>query len=249
MNEQEQSLIEGYIGGSLSEEELTIANRLMESSTEFAEEVSFQKMMLAHLEANIKNAQKRRLLEGLKEIKGETQEAKVIRFNPKIAWYSIAASILIVLGVFSYFNFGSPTSEEIYLSYYQPYDGVVNTRGDSKPIAEVISIYNVGEYQLALDNFLQVEELEGISSGQYSLLVANCYLNLDKPDNGIEWLNKISNNENSLIRANKDWYIALCFLKKGNIEMSKSQLQNIIDNNSVYSRKAKQLLKESIFNH
>ncbi len=265
MNDHEQSLIEKYLDNRLTDEENIEFNEQVETSDSFASEVAFQKKMLAHLEANIKSQQKAKLLVDLQQIKlednnlqpvNETEsrkEAKTIQLIPKKAWYGIAASLVILIGVFSILQLGGQTNDEVYLSYYQPYDGIVNTRGnnnvveEAKPLMEIIALYNVGQYQIALDNFLKIEKVEGITDGQFALLIANCYLNLDQPANGLEWLAKISTEENSLVTANKDWYIAMCHIKANEIEKAKNKLSDIIDKRSIYTHKASKLLKEDIF--
>ncbi|MEL7144918.1 MAG: hypothetical protein AAFO69_01015, partial [Bacteroidota bacterium] len=170
-----------------------------------------------------------------------------IFFTPRRISLSIAASIVLLLGVFSIFNLTTPGYEEAFTAYYTPYDGVVNTRGEETALDEGITAYHEKRYADATSLLTEQKSIDGITNGQQYLLIASCYLELDKPDKSLEWLSKIAASESSLIIANQKWYQSLAYLLKDDITKSKQILKELAEGKSAYQNRASQLLKEEVF--
>ncbi|MGB3467286.1 MAG: hypothetical protein WBA74_18530 [Cyclobacteriaceae bacterium] len=244
MTDKELLIIEKYLDEELDQDEKLEFNTLMSGSEEFANEVKLQKSMIAYTSANLRAERKARMLADFRALQAE--EAKVIPLWSKLRYF-VAASIVLVIGFFIFTNYSQDPADDLYASYYRPYDGVVITRSDGDQSVDGLAAYYSQAYERALEKFINSEETSVITEEQRLLLIANCYLNLDQPDKSIQALKSISAGNNELIKDSRDWYLAMSYLKSEDIEQARSTLIALKDRQSVYSAKAGTLLEEDVF--
>lgn len=244
LSETELDLIQKYLDNSLSEDERTQFDTLLDTSEAFANEVRFQKNLLNHLKADQKAERKAAMLSDFRQIQDASGFEKTINYN--IIWYSAAAIILLAFSYFTWFYQGSSDREEVFLSYYQPYSGFVISRGEDSSYHEGIRAYGKGDYEQALSYLLAIEKTDS-TGPQLSLLIGNCYLSLNKTEKSIQWFNEITDQENLLMVSNRDWYTALALLRSGDTKSARDILQKIIDVESYYSAEAKAIIGEAVF--
>lgn len=65
-------------------------------------------------------------------------------------YLKIAASVTLLAVstflIFRFFFYDTPSNEQVFLSFFEPYDGVVITRGSEASITKGMDHYNSGEY-------------------------------------------------------------------------------------------------------
>ena len=240
VNKDDISSIHDYLEGELSDEEKSLLESKISQSTDFANQVSFQKRVMSQFEEIKKNDLKKEMLSNYRSVK-KKKHSFILR---PVLFAAAAISIIIAAILWQFY----PEQNEIVFSrYYQPYDGVSIKRGNDVSVEKWISAYDTEQYKNALDILLN-NPVSDITEGQRYLLIGNCYLNLAQTDSSLIWFNKISKNESTIIRDNRDWYIALALLKKGEISKSKEVLQQLENSDTVFGENATELLMEDIFN-
>lgn len=245
MNDEDILKIQNYLEGSLTEEEVRQLEARMETSPEFSKSVIFQRKVLSLLEATKKADRKKQMLLDFRRI---TKDRPTVSsyFQKRNTWYTIAASFTILIIVSVWQTLYDNRNEKTFSAYYKPYDGIVVMRGENESVMKGITSYNSGNYENALQSLINTPNIEKAESQLY-LLIGNCYLNLDNADSSLVWFYKITDQENSLIKSNRDWYIALALLSKGEIDRSREILQRIVISKESYARKASELLSENIY--
>ncbi|MEO1054075.1 MAG: hypothetical protein AAFX87_25785 [Bacteroidota bacterium] len=244
MSEEHNRLIEGYLEGSLGQEDMQEVERLLDSSEDFAKELALQKRQLAYVEAIGRKELKARMLQDFRRVNKSAQRSKA--GMSRLLWYAAASIALVVAVVFLTRLSEESNHEAVFTAYYAPYDGVDVSRGDNGLFLSGVYDYEAGNYQKALRTFLATGN-EHIAEEQLYLLISSCYLSLENPDSSMVWLDKISPEAPALILGNKDWYLALTQLKKGQIEQARTLLEGIVNQKSAFAANASSLLKERIF--
>ncbi len=157
----------------------------------------------------------------------------------------IAASIVFILGsVFIGIELTKPeaSNDDLFNTYFLPYDGVVVSRDNSELGFDGLHAYNAKEYQEAIEIFQN--EFEETSNPEIALLISSCYLGIGNPEQALNWLNQIPDNVDRKLIYNRDWYNALALLKMEQIVEGVSLLQKIIEMKSPYSKRATKLLSD-----
>lgn len=244
-------LFDGYLAGDLNEQEIEVLERRMKDDASFAASFKVYKDSVVSVKQKAFVDEVAALMQEKKadSIEPEAIEGKSHSMGNRgfsIYRYAAAASILIAVSYFSWTTFGVKSNEDVYLSYYAPYDGIVTTRDDSGSYLEGLSAYSNGGYEEAL-NMLLNAQADHISQAQMSLLIGNCYMNLGDVDNAVITLGKIADDNDQMTLSNRDWYLALCYLKLEQITEAKTLLTNLVESNTAFSRNARVLLEESIF--
>ena len=245
MSDEDILKVQSYLEGSLTEEEVKQLQILMETSPEFSKSVIFQSKVLSLIEATKKADRKEQMLSDFRSITKD-RPTKSLHFQKRTTWYAVAASFAILIIISIWQMLDNNSSKKTFSSYYKPYDGMVVMRGQGQLLINGITAYNSGEYENALQLLISAPKT-GIADGQLNLLIGNCYLSLDNADSSLVWFRKITDQENSLIKSNRDWYIALALLHKDEIDQSRETLKRIVISKEYYAQKASDLLSEDIY--
>ncbi len=242
ISENDIDLIARYLQGDMPVDEQSAIEAKAAASEDFSKELSFQRRLIAHIQAEEKTRLKAEMLKDFRAKKKEASSKKWPR-----RWIQLAVAASIFLMATFYFVLDSRTSSnEVFLSHFQVYDGVVIVRGEDHSISEGLRAYNRGDFSKALDIFLALEAYE-ISDGQLYLLVSSCFLKLNEPEKALEWLTEVQATEEASIVYNQQWYLALTMLSLDRLEDSKILLQQITASPSIYAAEASTLLDNSIF--
>ncbi len=163
-------------------------------------------------------------------------KGKVILFKP---WhYAVAATVILVVGLFLFNDFGKPTYSE-----FATQDAISLTmRGNSNATAkEAETAFNNGDYKEALTHFNNLLQ-NAPDTVQFQLYKAQALIEQDKFEQAEKILKHISEG-NSVYVSKSRWWMALSKLKqKKYIEVE--QILNSIDADSEEYSKAQELLKE-----
>ena len=244
LSEEERKRIEAHLDKLASEEENDSLDSEAKNSKELLDEISLQRKTLSHLEAFQKDKMKSEMLADYRKVQAESKNSRFT--SSRVIWYAAASVVLITSITFLLRNYISQDKESIFAKYYQPYDGVSITRDGSTKFTAGINAYYDKNYAEALNIFRNSTNTE-ISEGELNLLIASCLISLDQSSQAITYLDKMADTEAELISNNKEWYLALAYLKIGNVDRSRRILTDIIENNSPFSSSASKLLNEEIY--
>lgn len=145
--------------------------------------------------------------------------------------WRIAASIILLIGLGSYFMFfnQSLSNDELYTKYFYPYENVVEpvVRDQIKlsKKAQVFNLYEQGEYEKAIVKFNELTPKDSIDMATLNFYKANTYLQLkqfekakilfSKTQKDKEW------NQESL------WYLALISIQLNETETALEYLNKL----------------------
>lgn len=237
-----QELINGYFEGSLTQNTLKEVNRLLDTDTEFKNDLEFQKELKIALKKDERQSIKA-LFSGLSETQSK-KETKVI----KMRFWSAAASMLLLLGLSAYFflfNSAPINTADLYASNFVPYHNVIQPIERSNQLEDIktkaFSAYENKEYAVALQLF---EELNVKQNDSYiDFYKAMILMQLNKQEEAIPLLKNYISKEGELVdRA--IWYLALAYLKIDEIEHSKAQLQALKNKNGFKHKATENLLEQ-----
>jgi hypothetical protein len=233
-------LIEKYFEKLLSEEEKLLFESYLANDEDFKKTFEFEKNIKNSLHFLERDALKNRLKSFEEKPQSKTVSLK------KWYWMSAGAAVMAI-GLFLWLSFeNQANSQELYLSYYQSYPNVVSpvVRGkntqDEK--TKAFEIYEQEKYKEASTLFRQLYEK---TKAEYALFYeSQCYFALDDTKQGIELLeNATFTDEKYPFRTQQQWYLALGYLKLGQVEKAKKYLQVLINYNNIQKQKAEELLK------
>lgn len=234
-----ESLINAYFEGGLDENGLAEVARLRATDAEFEEELVFQ----MELQGALKKQERQEIKELFESLGKEepSRPVKVFKLRPWLA----AASIALVLGLGSwlFFNTGAMDPNQLYEANFEPYDNVVhpiergNQIDDLKDRAFIA--YENDEYALALELFSELNQEQNDPYIEfYSAIV---HMQLGNHNKAVVALQSYMAQDGALgDRAN--WYLALSYLKLGELEKSKEQLRKVIANKTFKADAATNIL-------
>ena len=158
-----------------------------------------------------------------------------------------AVIILLVVPAIYHLTSNNSTSEELFLSYYQPYEEMITTRGydDSDSLSllliEGMEAYNRKSYE-ECSQLLQ-SYLAHQSDARVSLYLAIAQLELDQAESA-EANFKLAK-QDPRFSQQAQWYQALSYLKFTDLEKAKDVLEDIVSQEGHYRNdEASKLLKE-----
>ena len=135
------------------------------------------------------------------------------------------------------FNGQKPTSEELFLSYYEPYDELITTRGNVDSLnlllIDGMEAYNQGAYQECSDllaSYLEVNP-EAYKVFLY-LAIAQLELNLQEQAE----VNFLKAQEDPVFKQQAEWYQALSYLKFSETQKAIVVLESIVNSKNHYRK-------------
>ena len=179
---------------------------------------------------------------------GEKASHVVPMHRKNLYWLAAAVvTLLVVSGVFL-FRSATPDPTVLFQAYYEPYPNVFDptVRGDADSLsvnAKGFRAYDQGNYVDAAKNFRQAANANDESERDIALLyLANSFLALDSATAAKNALMQID--EDGPVADQAKWYLALTWLKLGNLNEGIRILDDLADDSSSYRDKATQLLKD-----
>ena len=244
-----QDLIQPFLDGELSREELDLINKELENNAVLAEDIKLYR--------EVDNAIREKDVLDLRnqlDVIHNSMDNKVTNPTPapryrKVLSYAAIASlaILISVGVMYTLQNRKLSNEEIFEKYYEPYEvtmvyrsGEINT---GKLIQEARQKYEAGMYHEAIVLFEQILEKDpdDMSTTLYSgisYMEEEEYMKADRSFNRI-----IDHNDNLYIEQ-AEWYLGFCYLMTDKLDVAKSHFAEISGSNSYYKEKARIIVKK-----
>lgn len=259
MNLEDDILIERFLKNELSKEETQSFLDRFNSDIDFKERVILEKQLFDSLDENLwsfveekdsdqvkayeailKNPETQNIKRAVEEAQEEYNKSQ----KPSKNWFLyLAAAVVIVLFSTLIFNTKTKSNQELFASYLQDtnllslvdrgqYDSVFNIAQTS---------FDNKEYSKVVNTLSGV--VDTVKSGNAYIYLAISQIELKNYVNAEQTLDKLINSD--LLDSQKGyWYKGLLYLKSDQIEKSKKELENIIQNSYYNFEKAKELLKE-----
>ena len=234
--------IDEYLNGEMDEATQSAFELQLQEDAALQQELSLQKT----LRAGIKDKGNQLLKEKLKaihkeEIGGKTNST-VVPLYKRFPILAAAASIALLIAIYFFFFRSSPTGDQLFAANYEPYQIGLVQRGDQQEaLTQADQLYRAGSFDQA------VPVLESILDADPNLpkvrmALAISYLETNQDTLAQEQLNQVY--DNPLYADKAQWYLSLIYLKNGQEEQAKSELEKLVqDENSNYQPRAKQLLQ------
>ena len=236
--------IEQYLKGELEKAQQEAFEKEIQADDQLAAQVEFYRQAMESVALGVKREQESAdLSETLNSLGSKYFHEKPSSSRPLWLWMgSIAAVIVLLVGV--YFGiFRPPLHERLYHEFVSHEDLPVML--SSSPEAEGkagIQLFNQGEYAEALPH---LETLYQQKSEDFRVLnaIGICQLELGQfGEAQASFTQLIESSE--IFRDQGQWYLALVYLKQGELEKCKVELENLAGKSGGFQQKAEGLLGE-----
>jgi len=228
-------LIERYFDQLLSPEEMAKVEQLKKTDSDFLQEFelfrkTYQALKLStiiDLKADIKEIHQR--------MGSSTRVARIV----KLRWMSIAASILLFVGLGLYAQQFS--NQNLYNEAFTPVgDYVTNMDNDLSEMENAIELFNNQQLDSAGQLFNKIYATSGVQSALF--YEGHTHYQAGRLEQAIKSLNKVSND----YKPEAQWYISLAYLKMEDEANTLKTLNAIINNNQdeAFVLKAKKLKRK-----
>ncbi len=238
---QEQfETIEGYLNNSMNAAELKNFETKLETDSQLRERVAHVRQLILGIESAALKNQLDNFHEEMIPVRNLNNEDALKRKSlaSRIFTISIAASIILVLGIFLFMNQGS-TSEKLFAKHFTPDPGLPTTMStsDNFDFYDAMVDYKRAEYATAIQKWEQLStQNPGNDTLNYFLGVS--YLAEGNTNKASEYLIRTMENSNSTFKEDAYFYAALTEIRRDNIPGAKQLLSKST------SEKSKNLLLE-----
>lgn len=216
-------IIERYINGSMTTQELKDFNQLLELDNDFKVEVEDIKTMLIGIEAQSLKEQLDEFHEDIPKTIAEKPIDNKVRY---LNFSKIAAAAAIVIAVGSIWFFSTPQNDKLYAKYFKPDPGLPTTMSstDNFDFYNAMVKYKHGDYNIAIDKWQTlVEQKPENDTLNYFLGVA--HLANKNVIEAIPFLERTVQSKDSFPLINDaHYYLGLAYLKEGNTELARKYL-------------------------
>ena len=258
---EDDILIDNYLKGLLSKDEIVSFNERLKVDTAFNENFKLEEQLFNALNENswafaeksspevkvYKNILEHEDLQNLKNTLSETNaefNTKPSSNSKKLYYYLAAASVIIFLGFQIFFN-QNVSNQDLYNDYVginELPSLVSRSNKVAIKLAEAQMLFEEKKYAEALTLF-QSSSNDAENRGNVLIYEGLSLTELGKYKEAEDVFNSLI--ESDLLDAPKgNWYKALVFLRQNRVEDSKQILNTIILDNLYNKKKAEELLKE-----
>lgn len=246
INLQEQ--LEKYLKGEMSAKEMKKFEAMLINDNELLREIALEQELDAVLmDSDILDLK-------MKLANARNSSGKAVHLSPVISmmksnmkYVAAAASmgVLITAGVLT-LTPRSYTSDKLFKMYYQPDKAVVVNRAGrgNVNIVEALMKFQKKEFEVASGMFeeILINNPDNIALRFYNGI---SYIETEKYDEAIKSFNIILKDKDNLYVEHAEWYVALCYLKKEQVEDARIQLLRIAnEEDGFYKEDAKKILEK-----
>ncbi len=242
MEDQKYILFESYLSKELSEDEITAFESRLKNESDFNQAFNTYKELTSFLEHKHDNEVASTAFQNnLKTIsntyfENKETDKKVVRFKP---WqYAMAASIVLLMGIFTFNNFSNPSFND-----YNNYETIsLIVRGEQEDLLKAAeNAFNnkdFAEAEVVFGELLAKDD----SNKELQLYRSITLLELDKFDEADSLFGRLSNSP-SVYKNKAIWYLALSKLKQKNHDACLEILKTIPEDADDYIQ-AQELIKK-----
>jgi len=149
-------------------------------------------------------------------------------------WVAVASAVVVLMGVW-WSWFSSPSDERLYRAYFVADAGLPVAMGGSDTshytFYDGMISYKEGNYADALDRWASVEQ----STDTIQYFSGLAYMGLGQMASATEQLISVGGDRRSAFYKEANWYLALCYLRKGDRRAAISLLKRIDDDEQAQS--------------
>ncbi|MFT5833772.1 MAG: tetratricopeptide (TPR) repeat protein [Cognaticolwellia sp.] len=157
--------------------------------------------------------------------------------------------ILLILGVTSFFRTAKSTESELFTAYFEPFPDVIVNRNEEESDLLTIGMaaYNYSDYTIAairLEQFLNRDDISEDNQKNTPIYVGISNLAIGNINSAVQYFKTIIE-QHDTFKAQAEWYLALAYLKKGDLGNCEKKLRNIQSKSKHdYHSEAVELLKK-----
>jgi len=237
-------LIEKKLLNVLTPQELAEFNHLLKTNKQFAEDYKLEADIHQYIKTTMDNQETRKHLKKLHkelESKGQLKENSSILTLKKYLPYAAAALMAGAMFLFYFLSISSNSPEQLFALNYQT-PSFSETKRSNNNYEELKTAYESRNFKKVIEIFQNNKQLKP----KLKLYLGISYLEIQQTDNAIDVFRSLQS-ENT-IEDQATWYLALCYLKKGQPNNSKIELTKLVDgtvsSTTKRKEKAKQLLRK-----
>lgn len=234
---EREILIEKYLEGTITSDEMRAFDELVAGDKDFKREVDFQ----LEIRSSLRQQDDANFRQKLVELENQAPKTSSKRF-----WIGIAAS-LIGLAMLGMWWFLLPVENSaLFQAYYTTqrniHEPLTRANGQENLTYAAFLAYEKEDWQEALDLFSSLKEN---SSEEYlELYIGNCQLQLEKYREAILSFEELLDSPDLDLMYRGTWYLALAELANGNTGRAKELLQQLASESGAFSAQAKELLEK-----
>ena len=240
-SEKSEILIDRYLAGELQGAKLAEFENSLENDENLQETIRFQSEVIDSL----KDTGKIRLRQTLNDVHNDsTKNSRFTIYSWKIQ--TIAATLLITIllgGTLVINNITQvPINQQLYEDYFSPESALLTVRSDKTsvtPITIGMNYYVQENYTEAITSFKKdASDMLG------RLYTGFSYMHLEQYKLAeLEFKFILTDNDN-LFLDQAEWNLGLCYLVSGKIDSASRTFASISEGNTVYNKRALQLLNK-----
>ncbi len=244
LKDTDHQLIDKFLRGQLDAQEQELFDK-KQSDVDFQNELTWRSNSLTVIKKNGRQDLKKKLQLLDKKMEAEqsvSPPAKVVKIN-RSRWLGIAAAILILMGMFWWWNMQTPNSEDLFAQYFEPYPNVVApiVKSDATEMTDeekAFQTYEKRNYSQAIPLLEELNTPEG-----------NFYLGLAQLAQGntsaaISTLQPISKQPSHRFYQASQWYLAMAYFKDKDAEQANDLIKLIRQNpEHIYYKLAGEILE------
>ncbi len=256
-DEKTYQLIEKYLAGKMHGPELIDFEKKIESLPQLKDEIAINKELLAHFdEGHVVTKSDIELVQFLggqeaeafkaklnvaqkkvnSSVKTETTKVRKLGMKP----LAIAASLLLLVGVFFFINSNGNTPENIFASYDKPVEINLIQKGlDGMGLSNIQNLFNNQKYsetQNLLTPILDTLSKENPFWFDLSLTQGLSFLALDENEKAKNIFKDLKNSE-FVDSPKANWYYILTLLKQGEKETTVQEINSYLNSGKKYKKK------------
>lgn len=237
-------IIEKYLDGELTGEELENFQKALESDEELAPELKLHE----DIQKAISQTDVIELRENIAKTIQNAGDGKK-RISIRNTWL-VAASVIVLTGttlaVWFIMN-GSGSNEKLFSMYYYTEEAPAYTRSGAgvsgKIFENAMQLYENRKYEKAIPEIKKVLEKDK-DNFTARFFLGMSFIETSQLDDAIIVFKGIIDHNDNLYLDKAAWYLGLCYLRSGEKDKALKKFQNIIDSKSFYANKAEKILKE-----
>lgn len=249
MDEAERLAFELSLSENPELKERLELHRAIDASLGNRKEIAVEQTLLAIIEAGEEDAFEESELDSDAIGTEEPSETKAPSGKSRRIWTyfaAIGAAAVLFFVVRAYF-FSSPGPEQIYLAYYQAYDGANEVRsGDDVPkylLDNAFDAYIEKNFQKAETSFQVIlDTLPNNARARFYLGI--CQLENGKSSLAASSFEQVIQHGKNLYISQSHWYRGMACLSRKDIECAKSELLLLANGKGIYRDKAIEILDD-----
>ena len=219
ISQEEFERFESYLLNRLQAKDKVMFEKQLGDDKEFSAKFQSVKAILEGIEETA-------LRENLKGFHHELSENETIK-TKRFPWLGVAASFLLLLGLFTWVFLLSPSEEErLFSTHYQPDPGLVTAMGSSMEYEfdRGMVDYKLGEYEAAIARWENLRE-EKPENDTLNYFLGAAYLDLKNTDRAIFYFEKALETDPSRFTDDGNWYLGLTYILTKDFDQAQKYLE------------------------